>query len=299
MEITLLGTGCASPSVDRWHPAIAVRFEKETLLFDCGECAQIRLQQADINPMKINRIFITHFHGDHCFGLPGLLFSMSLGQRIGRVEIYGPRGAKRFMKHMLALGVINLGFELVVKEISAKKQKKICESDRYEIFAVNTPHSIENLAYCFKEKDSVHINEEKMKKMGLGPGRYLKLLKEGKDVSLGGKVIHPKDLTTVKPGRKFVYTGDTMPSPALVELARGADLLVHEATFLSGLKEKAADYTHSTAKSAAETAKKAKVKKLLLMHFSRRYRDPGELLKEAKQIFPNTEIARDLMRLVL
>lgn len=298
LEVIFLGTGSAAPTPERWHPSVALRYEGEVMLFDCGEGAQMRLHEAGISPVKVDRVFITHWHGDHFFGLPGLLYSMAMDKRTKPVGIYGPVGTKKIMRHILALGP-PLAFPVVVKEINAKKKAKVvCEGDGYRILSVNSTHQVPSVAYCFHELDKTKVSRELLEKVGLPSGEYLRKLKELKTpVSIKGRTIRPEDVLVVKKGRKIVYTGDTTERPEIAALAKGADLLIHEATFLSDMKQKARDYKHSTAAGAAALALRAGVKKLVLMHFSKRYRDTSELLKEAKEIFDNTVIANDLMRM--
>lgn len=298
LEVIFLGTGSAAPTPERWHPSVALRYEGEVMLFDCGEGAQMRLHEAGISPVKVDRIFVTHWHGDHFFGLPGLLYSMAMDKRTRTVEIYGPAGTKKLMRHILALGP-PLGFPVLVKEINAKKKAKIvCTGDGYQILSVNSTHQVPSVAYCFHEFDRAKVSPELLEKAGLPSGNYLRRLKELKTpVSIKGRTIRPEDILVVKKGRKIVYTGDTTERPEIEALAKEADLLIHEATFLSDMKQKAHDYKHSTAAGAATLAGRANVKKLVLMHFSKRYRDTAPILREAKAVFGNTIIANDLMRL--
>lgn len=298
LEVIFLGTGSAAPTPERWHPSVALRYEGEVMLFDCGEGAQIRLHQAGLSPSKVSRIFITHWHGDHFFGLPGILYSMSMDRRTRAVEIFGPAGSKRIARHILSLGP-PLGFSVKIHEVRAKgKPKTVFNGDGYEVLAVNSLHQVPSVAYCFRERDKQKISKELLEKAGLSPGRYLKYLKElGKPVSIKGRTVLPEEVLTTKKGRMVVYTGDTAECKQVEALAAGADLLIHESTFLSEMKEKAREYRHSTAAGAARLALQAGVKKLVLMHFSKRYKDFSPMLKEAKAIFQDTVIADDLMRM--
>lgn len=298
LEVIFLGTGSAAPTPERWHPSVALRYEGEVMLFDCGEGAQMRLHEAGISPVRVDRAFITHWHGDHFLGLPGLLYSMAMDKRTKPVEVYGPAGTKRLMRHVMALGP-PLAFPVAAREIDAKnKAKVVCEGGGYRILSVNSTHQVPSVAYCFHESDKTKVSRELLEKGGLPSGKYLRQLKElKKPVSIKGRTIRPEEVLVEKKGRKIVYTGDTTERPEIAALARGADLLIHEATFLSDMKQKARDYKHSTAAGAAALALRAGVKKLVLMHFSKRYKDTSEILREAKEIFNNTVVASDLMRM--
>ncbi len=295
MKLTILGTGSTVPIKERWHVALALQYKGEIILFDCGEATQIRMQQAHINPMKIEKIFISHFHGDHFFGLPGIIYSMAMDRRTKPLTIYGPKGAKRLMSKLLDLQQGEVPYPIKVVEVEAPKVKTIFEGEDYLVQAVNTCHSVPNLSYAFVEKPRKNISKEKMKRFGIPPGKLLKELKEGKTIEVDGRTIAPDEVLEQRKGKKFAFSGDTGPCEEMVKLAKGADLLVHEATYAQEHSHKANDYQHSTASDAAGIAKKAEVKTLYLIHFSRRYKSVEAMLGEARKIFPNTFVAKDLM----
>jgi ribonuclease Z len=292
IKVVLLGSGSSYPSPDRYHPALAIIYEGQILLFDCGEATQVRLQEAKISPMKINSIFITHLHGDHFFGLPGTIYSMALQGREKPLTVYGPKGIKS-LKNFSELGYHQLTFPVEFKEM---KGGVVSESKNWLVEAVEVEHGIPALAYCFKEKDKFKVIKSKIKGLKVGP--WVKKVIDGKKVKVRGKEIGPEILKKIR-GRKIVYSGDCRPSKSLTKLAEGADLLIHEATYGEDKLDLAEERLHSTAREAAQIAKKAGVDKLVLFHYSRRYKKTKELEKEAKEIFPKTVAGKDLMVLKL
>ena len=302
LELVVLGSGCATPIPTRWHSAFAVLFYGEPLLFEAGEGVQIRLQQARINSMKINHIFITHLHGDHCFGIPGLIFSMDLQGRTKPVTIHGPVGLKSAMRKFLTATEHTVKFKVKVHEIPVPKRGKVTVLDekKFKVLATPVKHSIAGFAYAFVEKDRLNIDEEKLEKLGVKKkGPFLEQVRAGRTVTVDGIKVRPKDVLVERKGRKIVFSGDTRPLAGIVSLARGAQILVHEATYTEDLKDKALSHKHSTASEAASVAKKAGVELLILTHFSRRYRELKAMRDNARKIFEATTIGEDLMRVRL
>jgi ribonuclease Z len=292
IKVVLLGSGSSYPTPTRYHPALTITYEGKTVLFDCGEATQIRLQEAGISSVKLDAIFITHMHGDHFFGLPGTIYSMALQGREKPLTVYGPKGVNT-LKKLAELDYHRLDFPIEFKEV---KSGVIHETEKWFVEAVEVDHGVPALAFAFKEKDRSKVLKSKLK--GIKTGPWLKKVFEGQTVTVNGKKIGPEILNII-PGRKIVYSGDCRPTPALIKLARGADLLIHESTYLSSMKDMAEERFHSTSKQAAEIAKKAGVNQLVLFHYSRRYKNSKDLLKEAKEIFPNTKAGKDLMEIKL
>ncbi|MEM0333515.1 MAG: ribonuclease Z [Candidatus Aenigmatarchaeota archaeon] len=298
-----LGTVSGIPSKDRNHPAIALEYHyyrKETLLFDCGENTQKQLMISKISFMDIDKIFITHWHADHFAGLIPLLQTMNIEKRKKELKIFAPE-ATRFVKNILSLGYFGLRFPITPIDVPFEGNQitKIFETKEYEILSVPVLHTIPSVAYCFKEKDRWRLDKEKLKDLKIKEGKWLKKLKEDGFYKINGKTIKIEDVGYLEKGLKVVYTGDTKPCENVVELARDADILIHDATF-SEEDEDVQKY-HSSIKDAALIAKKANVKQLILTHISRRYQkeDLKNLEKEAKEIFENSIIAYDLMKIVL
>ncbi len=301
--LTFLGTVSGIPSKERNHPAIALEYfyyRKDTLLFDCGEGTQKQLMKAGISFMDISKIFITHWHADHFSGLIPLLQTMNLEKRKSELTIFAPE-ANRFVQGILNLGYFGLRFPVKAVDVpfEGRSVNKVYETKLYEILSTPVLHTVPSVAFAFKEKDVWRIDESKLKKLGLKKGKWLKELKENGEAFYNGRKIRIEEVANLQKGLKVVYSGDTKPCDNIVELAKDADLLIHDATFL----EEDEDFQkyHSSVKDAAKIAKKANVKKLILTHISRRYRneDVERLIKEAKEVFENVEVAYDLMRVVL
>jgi len=299
LQITFLGTGGSIPTPKRGLSAVAIRRKNELLLFDCGEGTQRQMIQAGIGFHKKAKVFVTHLHGDHVLGLPGLLQTMSLLGRTNKLEIYGPQGIKEFVEAINQTVSFTLTFHIKIKEIEVGI---VCQEKEYKVSAVQSVHMNPSLSYALIEKPRPgRFNKEKAKELGVPEGHLWSKLQSGESVKLtDGKVVYPKlILGAARSGRKIVYTGDTGPSKLLVKLAENADLLIHEATFEDKMKERALEDGHSTPSIAAETAKEADVKRLVLTHISARYKDANLLLNQARKIFANTEIAEDFLRVEL
>ena len=255
--------------------------------------------QAGVGFHRKTKIFVTHMHGDHVLGLPGLLQTMSLLDRTKKLEIYGSQGIKAFVEAISQTVRFSLTFPVQVSEVEAGL---VCEEKEYEVYAAQSDHMDHSLAYALIEKPRPgRFNIEKAKKLGVPEGPLWSKLQGGSSVKLpSGRNVKPEMvLGHPRPGRKIVYSGDTRQSENLVKLAENADLLIHEATFDDELTERAVEDGHSTPGMAAETAKKAGVKRLVLTHISARYKDAGLLLEQARKIFVNTELAEDFLRLEL
>lgn len=299
IQVTFLGTVSGIPSKDRNHPAIILEYfgeEKETLLFDCGEGTQKQLMQSGISFMKINKIFISHWHADHFAGLIPLIQTMSLEKRRDELKIFGPE-AEKFVSNILDLGYFGLRFPVEAMNVpfEGSKIENVDDSMEYQVLSIPVLHTVPSVAYCFQEKNRWNIDTKKLKEIGLMSGAWLKKLKKLGKTEYKGKEIKIDDVANVKPGLKVIYSGDTKPCDNLLEISKNADLLIHDGTFLEEEESKA----HAGVKQAAKTARDANVKQLILTHISRRYTDPKELEEEAKKIFPNTKVAYDFMKVKL
>jgi len=298
LTITFLGTSGSVPTVKRALPAIAIQRKDELILFDCGEGLQRQMIQANIGFHRKTKIFITHMHGDHVLGLPGLLQTMSLLERERKLDIYGPVGIKTFVETIKQTVQFVLIFPVNVYEI--EDEGIVCREKEYEICALWANHVIPSLAYALVEKPRTgRFFPEKAKRLGVEEGPLWSKLQHRENVKLSdGRVVKSEDVTGPRrPGRKIVYTGDTKPTENLAKFAENADLLIHDATFDDELLERALEDGHSTPCQAAETAKKAKVKKLILTHISARYKDANLLIEQAKKIFPKVDAAEDFMKI--
>ncbi|MBI4176180.1 MAG: ribonuclease Z [Candidatus Aenigmarchaeota archaeon] len=300
LEIVFLGTVSGIPTRKRNHSSIWLQYSSETeesLLWDCGEGTQRQMLKAGVNFMRIGGIFITHWHADHWAGIIGLLQTMNLEKRTEPLRIYGPE-AERFVDDILDLGYWGPRFEVVPVEVPFEGSgiTGLYKSKDFEILSTPVRHNIPAAAYCFKENDAWGVDIKKAEKLyGLKTGPLVGKLKEHGEIEFKGRKIRLEDVGIVKRGIKVVYSGDTKYSENLVKLASGADMLIHEATFL----ETEAGDMHSSPKDAAMVANQAGVKKLVLTHFSRRYQDAKPLEDDARKAFPDTVAAEDLMRLTL
>jgi len=246
------------------------------------------------------RIFVSHMHGDHVLGLPGLLQSMSLLDRREKLWVYGPVGIRMFVEAIQQTVQFVLTFPVDICEI--KCDSVVCDEREYYVEAVRTAHVVPSFAYSIVEKPRAgRFNPERAKALGVPEGSLWSKLQHGKNVkNSAGRVVKPEQVVgPVRPGLKIAYSGDTRSTRSLVKLAKGADLLIHEATLMDELADRAKRDGHSTPSQAAHIAKKAGVKRLILTHVSARYRDVAPMLKEARKIFPATNVAEDFMAVEL
>lgn len=297
MKLIFLGTGGSIPTPERGLPAIALKREREILLFDCAEGTQRSMAQAGVSPMRLDAIFITHLHGDHFLGLAGLVQTLSLMDRERKLEIFCQKGEGERIESYLQIPHYTLTFDVAVRELEPGEELR---RQGYRILTSKANHNVPSLAYALVEdKRPGKFYPDKAIALGVKAGPDFSRLKAGESVKLrDGSIVKPEQVMgPPRPGRKVAYTGDTRPSEHIVELARGADVLIHDCTLADELAEKAAESAHSTPSEAAEVAKQADVKQLVLIHVSPRYDEDTVLLEQARKIFPNTVVARDLMEL--
>jgi ribonuclease Z len=298
LEVLFLGTAASVPTVDRALPSVAVKRKDEILMFDCGEGIQRQMTRARVGFHKKMKIFVSHMHGDHILGLPGLLQTMSLFDRNRKLEVYGPVGVEAFIEAIQRTVQFVLTFPVEIHEI--EDEGLVCDEKEYQVKAARTDHLIPSLAYALVEKPRPgRFNPEKAMAFGIPEGPLWSKLQHGKAVKTStGKIIQPEYVVGApRPGRKLAYSGDTRPTESLVKLAQNADLLIHEATLSDELLERAQEEGHSTPSQAAEIARKARVKQLILTHISSRYRATQQLLEQAQEIFPSVVVATDFMKI--
>jgi ribonuclease Z len=293
LSVTFLGTGASCPTVDRNVAGLAVQREGETILFDCGEGSQRQMMRYGVG-FSFTEVFFTHYHADHMLGITGLLRTMGLQDRTAPVVLYGPRGAERVLGAAVNLGIERNKFPVEIVEIGPGKRLTRPE---YDIVVFETEHRADTVGYALVEHIRLgRFNPDRARELGIPEGPLWGRLHRGESVLLeDGRIVTAADLVGApRPGRSVVYSGDTRPTFSLIEAARGADLLVHEATFGGDEAERAKETGHSTAAEAARVAHDAGVRRLVLTHISPRYnRDATELLAEARAVFPETAIARD------
>ena len=295
--LTILGYNSAIPTVKSAPTAQFLEMEERCFLIDCGEGTQVQLRKAKAKFSKINHIFISHLHGDHVFGLPGLISSFRLLGRETPLHVYGPKGIKEMMETIFRITETHQGFEVVFHELSSKKSEKVFEDNRVEVFTIPLDHRIYCNGYLFKEKPKErHLNMQEISKYPEIEICDYHNLKRGKDLQLSdGYILKNEDLTKpAEPSVSYAFCSDTRYLESMIPIIKNVDVLYHEATFLHDLK-KMADYTgHTTALEAAKIARKANVKKLILGHFSNRYHDLSVFLNEACEIFPETYLPEQL-----
>jgi ribonuclease Z len=292
MEVIFLGTSSMVPTKDRNQSAILIRYKNEGILVDCGEGTQRQFKQKGIPLTRITKILITHWHGDHVFGLPGVLSTLGAEEYQKTLEIYGPRGTKQHIENMFKAFVFDRRINFVVKEV---KEGKFFENNMFWLEAMPLEHGVITLGYGFVEKDIRHVDVKKAKKLGIPHGPLLGKLQDNESIILNGKKISPKEVTFVEKGKRIVVLGDTRPCKNAVKLGKDADLLICEATYASELEEKGDKYGHMTGKQAGLIANQADAGRLALTHFSARYKTTEEVEEDAKNVFSNSIAAKDFM----
>ncbi|MEG2510126.1 MAG: ribonuclease Z [Chryseobacterium sp.] len=295
--LTILGFNSAIPTINTSPTAQLLEMEERCFLIDCGEGTQVQLRKAKARFSKINHIFISHLHGDHCFGLPGLIASFRLLGRETPLHVYGPKGIKKMLDTIFTITETHRGFEVVYHELDKDYSEKIYEDNRVEVFTIPLDHRIYCNGYLFKEKPKDrHINMEEVSKYSEIETCDYHNLKAGKDFILSdGYVLKNEVLTTTPaPSVSYAFCSDTRYLESVIPIIKNVTVLYHESTFLHDLKEMA-DYTgHTTALEAATIAKKAEVEKLILGHFSNRYGDLTVFTDEARTVFPNSYLPKAL-----
>lgn len=293
IRLVVLGSGGGVPTPERNLPAIGLRYFGDVYLFDCGEGTQRQMMRCKLSYMKTKAIFVTHCHADHVLGIPGLLQTMDMAERTEPLEIYGPAGLRGCMESLLSC--FRCGFDVRISEAG----EGVCFSnDEFTVSAFFTEHSARSLGYVFEQTAKRRFDEKKAKAAGLR-GRMFTDIEKAGTLAIGKKKVALEDVTYLKQGKKIVYTGDTVYSQGVVRAAKNADLLIHDAMFAEEHAAEAREKKHCTAAEAAEAAKKAKAKRLLLTHISARYDDASALLAEAKKTFENAELAHDGMEILL
>jgi len=293
IEITFLGTTCMIPTKERNHISNFISYKNEGILVDCGEGTQRQLKIAGIKFSKITKILISHWHGDHVLGLPGLLQSMSASDYNRKLKIYGLKGTKKYINNMIK----SFGFDNRVDfEVFDVSEGIFFQNALFKLKAMELEHNIPTIGFRFIENDRRRINVQKIKKLGIPEGPKLGQLQKGHSIMLKGKKIEPRDVTYVVKGKHIGIITDTVLTKNCYALAKDADLLICEAAYSSKLEEKALEYKHMTAKQAALIASQSNVKELILTHFSARYKDTTEIEEDAKDVFQNVRCAYDFMK---
>jgi ribonuclease Z len=296
MKLVFLGTSAAQPTENRGLSCICLEREGEILMFDAGEAAQISYLKSGLGWNKKMKIFVTHLHGDHCIGLLGLLQTMTMQHRTESLEIYGPRGIEEFISANIKVLNFGLSFSVIITIV---EDGMIFDSKIYSVYACKAKHSVITYSYLFVEKDKPgRFDLEKAKSLAIPEGKLWNQLQNGMEIEIEGKTIYPEQVLGKKrSGKKIGISGDTMPTKELEIFFEDCDYLVFDSTFLDEIREKAEETCHSTAKQAAIIGKKAKVKNLILTHFSARYKVEIKHLEEAKQIHNSVIAAKDFLEI--
>lgn len=291
VKVTFLGTSDAVPTAERNHTSMLLTFGGENVMIDCGEGTQRQIRKAGLNPCKITRLLISHWHGDHVLGIPGLLQTLSLSGYNKTLHVYGPEGTKKSMKAILKIFGPAEECRMKVEEVSGK----FLDEEDFFLEARPMTHNVPCNAYSFTKKGKLRIDKAALKKTGLPNGPPLKDLKLGKNVSFEGEKYLAKNLTFKERDKKISFVLDTSFNSGMPPFVRNSDLMISESSFADDLRERAREHGHMTAAQVAKIAGKGGVGKLVLIHVSQRYDGRRkEILSEAKKFHENTVIAEDL-----
>jgi len=291
VDILFAGTGASVPSRERSLPCVAVRMNRDIILFDCGEGSQRQLMISPFSFMRVKAIFVSHLHGDHFLGIPGLLQTMSMSGRKDDILLVGPSGFKDVIGHLIRACGGEIAYDIDIIEASDGDKFVFKE---FMVTSFSVTHNIPALGFVFEENERPgRFDRSKAISLGLRPGPEFTRLQKGETVD----GVTPKDVIgPVRKGRRIVYSGDTVKCDRITEMAKDAEVLIHEATYLSKDSKLAAEHMHSTAEDAASAAKDANVSLLFVTHMSNRYDDLTEMEEECRRIFPNTVLARDMLQ---
>lgn len=299
IKLVFLGTSSGAPTAERNPSSLAVKLFGHSFLIDCSEGSQQRLMQSSVSYMKIERIFLTHLHGDHFFGLPGLIATMAMHKRDYPLFIYGPKGVREIVERIVGLWGQEHPFEIKIIEL---REGSVWDEKKFSLKAVRLKHSIPCYGFVLEEKLALgKFNKSKALALCIPEGPLFSKLQQGESIKLKGKTIKPEMVLEPlkKKPRKIAYVVDTMPAEHYIEEVRDCDLLVHEAEFTEDLIKRARQTMHSTARQAGSIAEKTNAKKLVLTHLSARYREEEKIEIEARQEFGEVVVAKDLMEIEL
>ncbi len=293
-DITILGTSGSAPTKERGLSSVALEHDGEIYLFDCGEGTQRQMQLYGVNISKVSTVLITHTHADHMLGIAGLFRTMALYKRSKDLSIYFPDGFQEGIESLIKFDKAFMTFN--IKLVPVKKSGTIMAGKDFEIRAFKLNHSIKCYGYVFKENDRMQFIKDKCRRLSIKGKAFKELQSKGK-TTVNSRVITLSEVTTKKPGLKFAYAVDTRPTATTAIAAKGADILIHEATYGGDLAKLAKERKHSTSVEAAEIAKSAEAKKLIITHFSTRYKTSESLVSEARAVFKESYAAYDGMKL--
>ncbi|MBS1267091.1 MAG: Ribonuclease Z [Candidatus Woesearchaeota archaeon] len=294
MIITFLGTGCMVPTKERNTAGVLITYKNENILLDCGEGTQRQLIIAGIKPTKITKILISHWHGDHVFGLPGLIQTLGASEYSGKLKIFGPKGTEKKFRNLFENLDIEITIDYDIKDIS---KEIFFENKEFRLEALNLNHGLPCLGFNFVQKDVRKIIMSKIKKLGIKQGPKIGKLQRGDSIKHKGKIIKSNQVSRIIQGKKITYIADTELCDNCIKLAENADILISESVYDSTHKDKAREYKHLTSRQAGLIANQAGVKKLVLTHFSQRYKNTQSIEEDARTVFDNIICAKDFMKI--
>ncbi len=300
-DITILGCGSATPTVRHEATAQVVDIHDKLYLMDCGEGAQLQMRRLHVRFNRITHIFISHLHGDHCFGLPGLLSTLGMLGRKGDLVVHGPHALEDFLRPILSVFCKDMPYTVRLNLIDPTQHTLVMEDRSVSVWSIPLSHRIPACGYLFAEHPAeAHLRRDMIDFYRV-PVHALRSIKQGADyVTPEGEIVAHERLTRpAAPPRRYAFCSDTEFLPSIVPLVEGVDCLYHEATFMEKDVARARQTFHSTAREAAEIARRAGVKRLVLGHYSARYDDLTPLLAEAVEVFPNTSLGQEGMRIAL
>lgn len=289
IKVVVLGSSGSAPTKERGLPSVALVYNGDVFLFDCGEGTQVQMLKYGINGFRVKAVFISHAHGDHIIGLAGFLRTLGLNNRLTPLDIYVPKGHESVIKALVSFDRAVLNYDIRIHGI---QKGLVYSTDKFAVTAFPLRHNISTYGYVFKENDRVHFLKERCDRLGIKGTMYSELEKKG-SIRIGKRTVHIGDVTTPSPGKRVVYATDTRPVSETIKNAANADLLIHESSYADSEKELAAERMHSSASEAARIAKAAKAKMLLLTHISARYKSADQIERDARKTFKNTIVAKD------
>ncbi len=291
IRLVCLGSSASVPTARHVPSHFAVKYGG-VYLFDCAEGCQRQMMKFGMPYGSISAIFLTHLHADHVLGLPGLMQTLNLAGRKDSLPIFGPPGVKAFCEALFSIRGFKPDFPLAVTEVAADKKTVCVENALFSVSSYPVQHSCAAVGYVLEENEKIKFNEDVARSKGI-KGRLFTDLMEKKKLTLNGQLVKLTDVTFKQAGKKIVFTGDTQACLSTQKAAKGADVLVHDCSFMEAESDKARDTQHATALQAAQLAKKAGVKKLILTHIGNRYEPRDPVLKEAQSVFPQSELAHE------
>ncbi len=295
IEVVFLGTAGSVPTKERGMPGISLTYDGSMLLFDCGEGTQLQMLRQGLNAQRLKAIFISHIHGDHTIGIAGLVRSLAINGRREALYIYVPTGYENMIKRLITFDKALIGYTI---NVIGAKSGTVYRGRGFSVSAFRLKHTVETCGYAFKEDDRLRFIKSECDRLGIKGTLFSELERKG-SIKVNGRRVRIAEVTRLQKGRKIVYATDTRPVKSTVSASINSELLIHEASYTDGEAELARSRGHSTAAEAAGIAKKAHAKRLAITHFSARYKEPAELLNQARRVFRNTVAVSDGYRMTL